>query len=317
MNQALKKINIERVLFFDIEVVRKHKELKIDSREFELYQKKTRNKETDEFLSPDEVIADYNRKSALKMCYNKIISIGVGFIKDGEVHIKALDQGEEGDIIRQFCKITQSFDYICGANILGYDLPMIMANAFRYFDISEEIPDKFNTCGKKPWNLPNVLDIMDIFKGTHYMNASLDEMCYHFDLPSSKGELDGSKVSEEYWTNGVEKISDYVKQDVFASINVFRKMRFEKAFETFNDRNTAVVEKLPLLERLFRNNYLSEEIKTDITTVTKKKKLTGKDKVYLADILRGAYVNQEFMKSDDKATVQRKEMEIQEFIKTL
>lgn len=317
MNREIQAINIEKVLFFDIEVVRRNAVLNPESREFELFQKKTRNKDTDEYLTEEEVIQEYEKKAALKMGYGRIVSIGVGFIKDGEVHIKALDQGSEEDIIKQFCKITQSFDYISGFNILGYDLPMLMTNGFRYFNVVEAIPDKFNTSGKKPWNLSAVIDIMDIFKGTHYMNSSLDEICYHFDLPSSKKELDGSKVSQEYWTNGVEKVSEYVKQDVFANINIFRKMRFESVFETFNDKNTVVEDKIPVLEKLFRNNYLSEEIKLDITKVIKKKKLTTKDKIHLADILRGAYVRQEFMKSDDKDIVQRKEMEISEFIKTL
>ena len=317
MNQALKKVNLEKILFFDTEVVSKNKELEVNSTEFELYQKKIKDRETWDLLPENEVLEDYAKRGALKMCYNKIVSIGVGFVKDGEVHIKSLDQGSEEDIIKQFCKITQSFEYICGYNILGYDLPIITANGFKYFDVSEILPDKFNTSGKKPWNLPAVIDLMDVFKGTHYMNASLGEVCYHFDLPSSKTELDGSKVSEEYWTNGVEKISTYVKADVFASINVFRKMRFETAFETFNDKNSLVVEKVPLLEMLYRNNYLSDEIKTGISEILKKKKPTIKDKKVLEHLIRAAYVNQEFMKSDDKATIERKENEIAEFLKTI
>ena len=48
MNKVMQSLNIEKILFMDIEVVRKTKELDINSREFELYQKKIRNKETDE-----------------------------------------------------------------------------------------------------------------------------------------------------------------------------------------------------------------------------------------------------------------------------
>ena len=39
MNQSLKKVNEERVLFFDCEVVRRSKELDINSREFDFFQK--------------------------------------------------------------------------------------------------------------------------------------------------------------------------------------------------------------------------------------------------------------------------------------
>lgn len=317
MNKGLQTLNIEKILFFDTEIVRRSEKLDPSSREFELFQKKTRNKETDEFLSEEDVIKEYESKAALRMGYGRIVSIGVGFVKDGEVHIKALDQGSEEDIINQFCKITQSFDFVCGANIIGYDIPMVVANGYRYFNVMEVLPDKFNTSGKKPWELKNVIDLMDVFKGTHYMNASLDEMCYHFDLPSSKTELDGSKVSNEYWNHGVDKISTYVKADVFASINVFRKMRFENAFDTFNDKNSLTINEIPLLEKLYRNNYLSDEIKTGITEIIKKRKPTVKDKKILEHLLQASYINQEFMKSDDKTTVERKENEIREFLKTI
>lgn len=317
MNKAMQSLNIEKILFMDIEVVRKTKELDINSREFELYQKKIRNKETDELLPSDEVIEDYKKRAALKMGYTTIVSIGVGFVKDGEVHIKALDEGSEEDIIKQFCTISQSFDYICGMNIIGYDLPMLIVNGFRYFNVVEVLPDRFVTSGKKPWELKSIIDLMDQFRGTHYANCSLDEILYHFGLNSSKTELDGSKVSDEYWDNGVDKISEYVKQDVFANVNVFRKMRFEEIFENFKDKNSFKVEKLPLLERLYQNNYLSDEIKVEIQGLTKKKKITVKDKKNLKDILESSYIRSTFMANDDKATVERKQKEIEEFLKTL
>lgn len=317
MNKKLKSVNIEKTLFFDIEVVRKSKILDINSREFELYQKKTRNKETDEFLSDDDAVMDYHKRAALKMGYTKIVSIGVGFVKGGEVHIKAIDEGTEEEIIKQFCIIAQSFEYISGANILGYDLPMIVNNGFKYFDVSEILPDSFVPSGKKPWNLDKVLDLMDIFRGTHYINNSVDELCYHFDIPSPKTELDGSKVSDEYWNNGVTKISEYVKQDVFANVNIFRKMRFEPIFKSFIDKNDFKVQEVPLLEKLYKNNYLSDEIKVEFERTLKKKKPTVKDKTNLRNILVGVYVISEFMKSDDKDTVARKHNEIDEFLKTI
>lgn len=42
MNQTIKKVNQEKILFMDIEDVRRSKELDINSREFELYRKKNK-----------------------------------------------------------------------------------------------------------------------------------------------------------------------------------------------------------------------------------------------------------------------------------
>lgn len=290
MNATLKKINEEKVLFFDTEVVRRNRELDINSKEFELFRKKIRNRETDEFLPNDEVLLEYKKKAALKMCYTKIVSIGVGYIKDGEVHIKALE-GDEETILKQFCIIANSFDYICGVNILAYDLPMISVNGVRYFSVPDILVDRFITSGKKPWELKSVIDLMEIFRGTHYANTSLDEMCYHFDLPSPKTELGGSMISEEYWENGIENINKYVKEDVFASINIFKKMRFETFFATFIDKNiTSIIEEQieqPILTQINLGNT-SIEIKEKLKQIFSKKKLSFKDKEIAYDLIKAS-----------------------------
>lgn len=319
MNQTIKRINEEKVLFFDLEVVRKNKELDINSKEFELFQKKTRNKETDELLPDNEVIEQYNKRAALKMCYTKIVSVGVGFIKGGEVHIKALE-GDEESLLRQFCTIANSFDYVCGANILAYDLAMVAVNGMKYFDVPENLVDRFITSGKKPWELKSVIDLMDVFRGTHYANTSVDEMCYHFDLPSPKTDLDGSMVSEEYWTNGLEKINKYVKQDVFASVNIFKKMRFEQPFTVFIDKNGTSSEvkevEQPLLQRLYNNNQITLDIKNEVEALVKSKKPTKKEKEHLFTILRGVYVRCDFVNKDQdgKKVIEQKEKEIKELL---
>jgi hypothetical protein len=318
MNQTIKKINQEKILFFDLEVVRKSKELDINSKEFELFQKKTRNRETDELLPDNQVVEEYAKRAALKMGYMKVVSVGVGFIKDNEVHIKSLS-GEEDKILKQFCTIANSFDYVCGVNILAYDLPVVAVNGSKYFDITENLVDRFITSGKKPWNLDRVIDLIDVFKGTHYANTSLDEMCYHFDLPSPKTDLDGSMVSEEYWTNGVEKIDKYVKQDVFASVNLFKKMRFEQPFESFIDKNenTTVepfVEEVPLLQRIYKAVSIDSATKEKIEQKLNKSKLTKKDKEIVEDILTSLYVNNTMFSSDKPEVKEQKKLEIKQLV---
>ena len=318
MNQTIKKVNQEKILFMDIEDVRRSKELDINSREFELFRKKTRNRETDEYLPNNEVILEYQKKAALKMCYTKIVCIGVGFIKDEQVHIKSLEGAEE-EVIKQFCTIAQNFDYMCFSNGIAFDLPMIINNGYRYFDVCEVLPDRFITSGKKQWNLDRLLDLQEIFKGTHYYASSLDEMCYHFDLPSPKSDLDGSQVSDEYWNNGLEKISKYVKQDVFACVNLFKKMRFEQPFETFIDKNqyTTVepfVGELPLLQRIYKATSIDSTTKEKIQEKLSKKKMTKKDKEILEDILTSLYINNTMFSSDSPAIKEQKKLEIKQLI---
>ena len=292
MNQVIKKVNQEKVLFMDIEDVRRQKELDVNSREFELFQKKTRNRDTDEYLPNDEVLLEYKKKAALKMCYTKIVCIGVGFIKEEEVHIKSLE-GTEEEVIRQFCTIAQSFDYMCFSNGIAFDLPMVINNGYRYFDVCEVLPDRFVTSGKKQWNLDRLIDLQEVFKGTHYYASSLDEMCYHFDISSPKTDIDGSQVSDEYWENGIEKISKYVKQDVFACINLFKKMRFEQPFINFIDKNTLAsiepfVEEQPLLVKLYNSKQVTTETIEELKILLSKKKTTKKDKEIILELVKSS-----------------------------
>lgn len=318
MNINLKKIDIEKVLFFDIETVRKNEKLEPGTREFDLYRKKIRNRETDELPTEEETILDYQKRGALRIGFTRIATIGVGFVKGNKSYVKHLI-GTEEEIISQFFAISNQFEYLCGYNILGYDLPVIYTSAIKYFDYTSMIKDSFNTSGKKPWELKNIIDLMDVFKGTHYTNLSLDEVLYHFGLESSKDDIDGSQVSQVYYSEGIDRILTYVKNDVFADINVFRKMRFEEPFAEFTDRSDVpiVIEKKSPLELIYESDYFSDSAKAELKKIFSKKKLTKNDRLFIKDVLENIYGRKEFMDTDKPDVEQAKLAEIEEFIKTL
>jgi predicted PolB exonuclease-like 3'-5' exonuclease len=236
MNKKFQKINIEDVLFFDVEVVRASKELVLESEEYNLFQRKTRDRDTDEFLPHQELVELYNKKAALKRGYSKIVTIGVGFVKDGVVYVKDIS-GNEDRVIQEFVAVVNQFRYCCSFNGIAFDLPLIVGNGMKYFNIAEELNDNFNPSGKKIWNLDNCIDLLEVFKGTHYYPSSLEEVCYHFDIPSPKDDISGAEVSETYYYGDKNKIYEYVKKDVFANINIFRKMQGKEIFTEFVDRS--------------------------------------------------------------------------------
>jgi predicted PolB exonuclease-like 3'-5' exonuclease len=319
MNINFKRISIENVLFFDIEAVRFTENLDPNSKEFQLYQKKIRNRDTDELPTEAETIADYEKRAALKMGYTKIVTIGVAFVRAGEVYVKALT-GEEKQVLKQLFEIMGQFDFICGVNILGYDLPQCYINAAKYFDYTDIVPDKFVTSGKKPWELKYVIDLMDVARGTHYANMSLDEMLYHFGLESSKTDIDGSQVSRVYYEGGIDRIVEYVKKDVFANVNLFRALQFERPYADFIDRSGTVTEtreEKTALQRLYQKDYLADDIKKELQVKLKKAKPTKKDMAFIQDILENVYNRTTFMAEDSKEVRESKLAEIQEFLKTI
>lgn len=318
MNINFKKIPIEKTLFFDCETVRKTENLDPSSKEYELYRKKIRNKETDELPSEEDTLIDYKKRAPLKLGHSKIVTIGVGFVRAGEVFVKALT-GSEDEILKEFFSITSQFDFLAGFNILGYDIPHCTVNASKYFDYTDVFPDKFNSSGKKVWELKSVVDLMEVVKGTSYVNMSFDEALYHFGLDSSKTEIDGSQVSEAWYGGEEEKVINYVKQDVFQTVNLFAKMQFKEPYEDFIDRSGTKTPKVEInpLEDIYNSDYLSDKVKDALKTKLGKKKLTKKDLEFIQDLLEQVYIRSEFMDTDKPEVIEGKKSEIQAFIQTL
>ena len=243
-----------------LEVVRNQKVLTKESKEFELFKKKMRDKTTEQLPSDEEVEVLYNKLAGLRMCYNKVVCISCAAVSNGKLFVKTYS-GEEDEIIDSFYKKCKEFEYIVGYNILSYDLPLLEANSLRYDNISD-IPDRFSTSGKKPWNMDRVVDLMDVFKGTYFVNPSLDEVCYHLGVDSSKeGGIDGSKVSDVYYKGGLPDIVKYCERDVVATVNVFQKLKRNSIFEdvTYIKVGKEKEEEYTLLEKVLDKGQLDPE----------------------------------------------------------
>jgi predicted PolB exonuclease-like 3'-5' exonuclease len=239
MSEILKQIKPTDICFFDIEVVRNSEHIDTDSKEFKLFRKKVRNKETDELPSVSDTIELYKQKAGLKPVYNKIVCISIGAIygdKLDKVYIKSL-LGSEEEIIREFYNTITKYKYLCGFN-LSYDLPITRINALRYDGLVDLIPDRFNDSMKKPWELKSLLDLMTAVSGINWIHPSLDEICWHLGIKSPKdGEIDGSMVSDVYYSEGVDKIEKYCKEDVLATINLYLHLIGVNKFTSYVDGN--------------------------------------------------------------------------------
>lgn len=327
MNLKFQRINIEEVVFFDIETVRGNKELEIDSREYKLYRNKTRNRDTDEFLTDEELKKDYERRGGLFRGFNKIVTIGIGMVRGGVPYIKSIT-GTEEEIIREFVTIVNQFKYCCSFNGNSFDLPIIVGNGMKYFNIAEELKDSFNPSGKKMWNLDFCIDLLDVYRGTHYISNSLDDLCYHFGIPTPKDGINGADVSRVYYEGGIEQIVEYCKKDILANINIFLKMQNKEIFTDFVDRNDVDVEdivdileevELDILLDIHTNNSVSRVVYDELKKRLKENKPLKYDWENLEKMLYAAMVNNDFinMNQDNKATKESKQEEAKTIIKNL
>lgn len=312
MNKNIQKINIEDCLFYDAEFVSANEDIAIDSKEYDLFQYRNRNKETGEFLEPTELKELYKQKAALTLGFNRIVTIGVGYVKDGEVRIKAL-QGTESELLQEFAKITNHFKYFVSYNGINFDAPSIVALSNKYFSVADLISDGFNPSQKKPWELKQHVDLIEVIRASYYQNLSFELACYMYDIPSPKQGLQGSEVTKTYYSKGIEPILDYVTEDVFALVNLFQAVRWEPRFEDYVD-STENLKPKSVVEQLVQSKELTKGIQEELQKLLQKKKISKKDREVLKDILFSLILRSDFDAKDSKEEIQRKQEEVEQFI---
>ena len=317
MNKEIERIPENNILFFDVESVRRSKELDPNSKEFGLYRWKIRDKTTNELPSVEETLEDYKVNAGLRFPYVKIVAISVGTIRDNKIIVKSLE-GTEEEMLTELYSIMEQMTHVCGANILEWDLPLCRIRSSVYSPVLDTIPDRFNDSGKKPWNLGNIIDVFDLYKGTHRYNASLDEMCMLYGVESPKSEIMGHEVSNAYYEGKVKDIKEYCNRDVVSTINVFRVLMGRSVITDVTIRqpdDVAEEEHRSFLHRLYMRNELVG-MEDEFLDLVKGKKLTKKDKEHLVTILEGVYIRTDFINNDNDSNdiVEIKKREIKELI---
>jgi uncharacterized protein YprB with RNaseH-like and TPR domain len=114
---------------------------------------------------------------------------------------------------------------LCGHNAKEFDIPFI---ARRTIINQISLPNKLNLFGKKPWEIPH-LDTLELWKFGDYKHfTSLKLMCKVLGIPSSKGDIDGSKVGHVYYVEkDIDRIVTYCEKDTIAVAQIFLRLRRE------------------------------------------------------------------------------------------
>ena len=315
MNKSLKNVNKEDILFFTIDTTTNSKDIVVDSKEYELF--KAKMEASNESFDEEGLNTLYKDKAPLKLMYGRISTISIGFSKGKDFRIKTL-KGSEEEILRQFSDVASKFGLICGWNALGFSLPTIVANSNKYFDVVEEFPDAFNPSGKKPWNLTSVIDVSDIVKGTYWGAPTLEEACYFYGIETNL--LNGADVSKYFWNGKEEEVYENSENKLVALYKLFNYVRWDKEeFNVVKAKEETKISGEDVLRMVANTNSFTSKMKQTLYEHLSEKKLTKKDKDNLFTIIRGAWVQTDFinMNQDSKKGILEKEEEIKEFIKEL
>ncbi len=226
----IKKLNLEDILFLDIETVPERAKYELlDEAEKELWEAKSKYQRKDEFTAE----AFYDR-AGIWAEFGKIICISVGFfakLDDDRVFRTKSFSGDEIEILKGFKDLlishfSQASHLLCAHNGKEFDFPYI---ARRMIIHGIELPYKLSLFGKKPWEVPH-LDTLELWKfGDFKTFTSLKLLTHVLGIPSPKEDIDGSDIYHVYYEeNDIHRIREYCERDTVAVAQILLRFRGEE-----------------------------------------------------------------------------------------
>jgi len=229
----LHQINLEHILFLDIETVPQHPNFEVlDDTAKELWELKTKYQRKEEYTP-----AAFYDRAGIWAEFGKIICISVGYFKmQGDVRNFRVTSfhGDEIDLLKEFKVLIETHfnrpnHLLCAHNGKEFDFPYI---ARRMIIHGVELPFKLNLFGKKPWEVPH-LDTLELWKfGDYKTFTSLKLMAYVLGIPSPKDDIDGSEVRNVFYEeNNIDRIITYCEKDTITVAQIILKLRNEALLE--------------------------------------------------------------------------------------
>lgn len=233
----LRKVQLEKILFLDIETVAQSKHFEeLDETTKKLYLDKNRYIIERDGLTDEQAY----EKAGVFAEFGKIVCISVGFVQDGmekKIRLKSFYGDDEKQLLLKFADLLNSHynsvqHILCGHNAKEFDFPFI---ARRMLIHGIDLPGILDIAGKKPWEISH-LDTMELWKFGDYKHyTSLSLLCHIFNVPTPKDDISGADVGRVYYEeDDLERIVVYCQKDVVALIQLFLRFRNEALVEEHN-----------------------------------------------------------------------------------
>lgn len=226
----LQKLNIEKILFLDIETVPEiYQYAELDAATAMHFDAKTK------YLQKEgQTAAEVYDRAGIYAEFGKIICISCGIVADKphgkEIRLKSFAGDDEKQVLLGFAKLLNQHYHnphylLCGHNTKEFDFPFI---ARRMLVHGIDLPAALDIAGKKPWEIPH-LDTMELWKFGDYKHySSLSLLCHLFRIPTPKGDISGADVARVYYEEkDLARIVSYCQKDVVAVIQLFLRFRNE------------------------------------------------------------------------------------------
>jgi uncharacterized protein YprB with RNaseH-like and TPR domain len=220
----LENLNLERILFLDIETVpycENYNDLNETFRElWDL--KAERIKQND-----DETPESLYERAGIYAEFGKIVCISTGFFYENSFRIKSFASKDEKTLLNDFAnllvKLNKPKQTLCAHNGKEFDFPYICR---RMIVNSVKIPKLINMAGRKPWET-SFLDTMELWKfGDYKSYTSLALLSALLGIPTPKDDINGADVAKVFWKeNDLERIVKYCQKDTLTVAQLLLKFQ--------------------------------------------------------------------------------------------
>jgi len=223
----LQNIDINKVLFLDIETVPAYPSYKAMPKEWKnLWDRKSKSL-VKENITPSDM---YDR-SAIYAEFGKIVCICVGIItgfpESPKLRLKAFTGDDEKKLLQDFAQLLKVYfstdrSRLCAHNGKEFDFPYLSRRMLVH---GIELPLLLDNAGKKPWEIGH-LDTMELWKfGDYKSYTSLDLLANLFGIPTPKDDIDGSMVADVYYNDkDLQRIEKYCLKDVVTLCQLFLRL---------------------------------------------------------------------------------------------
>jgi hypothetical protein len=180
--------------------------------------------------SKEEAVEEAIAKTGLDGAFGQIVCIGYDLTgSDDPSVIYGLDERvlltQFSDALNTIPQSMFSAMTICGHNVVGFDIRFLWQ---RYIVNGIKPHPIINVAvNAKAWD-SKVYDTMTQFAG-YGKTISLDKLCLALGVPSPKGDMDGSMVSQYVADGRIEEVAAYCCKDVAATRAVYQRMTFAGA----------------------------------------------------------------------------------------
>lgn len=232
-------INLNNILFLDIETVSQHDSLSSAPEAWKkLWQTKAENllryhadSNADSLYSRAGIYAEFGR----------IICISCGVLQgngtEKKLIIKSFCCEEEKELLQQFSEMLSKWApdasrFLCAHNGKEFDFPYLCRRMVIH---GIKLPPSLQVSGKRPWEIPH-LDTMELWKFGDFKNfTSLNLLAHSLGIPTPKDDIDGSMVGEVYWKEkDLPRIVLYCQKDVVTVAQVYLRLQGEELIKEEN-----------------------------------------------------------------------------------